>query len=348
VLRLAGGATLDPPAEGMPGRDADSAVAAVAEGADSAVAAVAEGADTLTYDPTVGTTAGLWSGGVPFGLPGDQRSDEARSLVYTSAPLEGPLTILGRAKAIVHVASSARVMGVVVSLADVAPDGASHLVAKGMLNGTRRRSLTEPAPLEPGVIEEMAIEIDATGWRFLRGHRVRLSVAAADWPNVWPTPEPGTLTVHRGSTRPSRLILPEVPDDGDATPPPFEPSPVAVHHAAANEPPAKWAVREDALTGRVAVEVRVETAQGTPDGARIVRDSGCVCEVDPREPARALAHGWHRCSNTLAGHIVESTADVVIASDADDFHVTIDLAVTFDRGIPVTRRWDERIPRILL
>ena len=336
ALRLAGGATLDPTplADWMPGRDADPAVV--------------QGADTLVYDPTVGTAAGLWSGGVPFGLPGDQRSDEARSLVYTSAPLDAALTILGRAKAVVHVTSSAQVMGVAVSLADVAPDGASHLVAKGMLNGTRRRSFTEPEPLEPGMVEEIAIDIDATGWRFLPGHRVRLSVAAADWPNVWPTPEAGTLTVHRGPTRPSRLILPEVPDEGDDSPPAFVPSPVAVHHAAASEPPATWAIREDALTGRVAVEVRVETAQGTPQGARIVRDFGCVCEVDPREPARAVARGWHRCSNTLAGHTVESTADVLIASDADEFHVMIDLAVTIDRGTPVTRRWDERIPRILL
>jgi hypothetical protein len=317
----------------MPGRDADLAV---------------QGADTIPYDPTLGTAAGLWSGGVPFGLPGDQRSDEARSLVYTSDPLDAPLTILGRAKAIIHIASSARVMGVAIALTDVTPDGSSHLVAKGMLNGTRRRSLRDPEPLEPGVVEELAIDIDATGWRFLPGHRVRLSIAAADWPNVWPTPELGTLTVYRGATRPSRLILPEVPDIGDAAPPTFAPSPVVVRHAAAGEPAATWAIREDALTGRVAVEVRLETAHGTPEGARIVRDSGCVCEVDPRDPAHALAHGWHRCSNTLGGHTAESTADVVIASDADEFHVTIDLAVTIDQGTPVTRRWDERIPRILL
>ena len=199
----------------------------------------------------MGTTAGLWSGGVPFGLPGDQRRDEARSLVYTSAPLDAPLTILGRARAILHVASSARVMGVAVSLADVDPDGVSQLVAKGMLNGTRRHSLTEPEPLEPGVVEELAIDIDATAWRFLPGHRLRVAIAAADWPNVWPTPEIGTLTVHHGPARPTRLILPVVPDDGDATPPSFVSSPVAVRHAAAFEPPATWTVSEDALTGRV-------------------------------------------------------------------------------------------------
>ena len=43
-----------------------------------------------------------------------------------------------------------------------------------------------------------------------------------------------------------------------------------------------------------------------------------------------------------------STADVVLAGDADDLHLTIDLAVTIDDEAPVTRRWVERIPRVLL
>ena len=32
--------------------------------------------DEYEYCPTVGTAGGLWSGGVPFGLPTDQRPDE--------------------------------------------------------------------------------------------------------------------------------------------------------------------------------------------------------------------------------------------------------------------------------
>jgi uncharacterized protein len=336
ACRLGAGGSLDVNASavGMRQLDADTAET--------------DGPDTLAYDPTVGTTAGLWSGGVPFGLPGDQRRDEARSLTYTSAPLVASLTIIGRARAVLHLASSARVLGVVASLADVGPDGASHLVSKGMLNGTRRRSLTNPEPLEPGVVEEMTIDLDAAGWRFLPGHRVRVAIAAADWPNVWPTPEPGTLTVHHGPARPSRLILPVVPDEGDAPPPWFVSSPVVVRHAADLEPPATWSVTEDPLTGRATATVRLETAHTTPQGSRIVRDFGCVCEVDPRDPARALVHGWHRCSSTFDDHSVTSSADVVLASDADEFRLTIDLEVTIDDELPVTRRWDERIPRNLL
>jgi putative CocE/NonD family hydrolase len=44
----------------------------------------AGGHDLFDYDPRVGVTSGLWSGGIPFGLPGDQRLDEAFSQVYTT------------------------------------------------------------------------------------------------------------------------------------------------------------------------------------------------------------------------------------------------------------------------
>ena len=54
----------------------------------------ADGADELRYDPTVGVAAQLWSGGLHFGLPGDQRPDEALSLTYTSPALEEDLHVL--------------------------------------------------------------------------------------------------------------------------------------------------------------------------------------------------------------------------------------------------------------
>ena len=84
-------------------------------------------------------------------------------------------------------------------LCDVAPGGASALVAKGALNLTRRTSLTAPEPLEPGVVYEVELELGATAWRFAPGHRLRLMLLTSDFPSLWPTPEPAVLTVHRGA-----------------------------------------------------------------------------------------------------------------------------------------------------
>ena len=47
------------------------------------------GLDTFEYRSTVGTSGGLWSGGLQFGTAGDQRPDDAWSLVYATEPLDG-------------------------------------------------------------------------------------------------------------------------------------------------------------------------------------------------------------------------------------------------------------------
>jgi hypothetical protein len=285
---------------------------------------------------------------VQFGLTGDQRPDEALSLTWTGEPLEAPVSVLGRAHARLHVASSAEVLGVAVSLSDVAPDGASHLVAKGMLNGTRRSSLTDPQPMEPGVVVPLTVDIDATGWRFGAGHRIRVSIAGADFPNVWPTPQPATLEIHRSPDAPSVIVLPIVPDDGALPPPDFAPSPVVPRHASTFDPPARWTVTRDALTGRVTSEIQFQTSHVTPEGTRTERSAHSTCEVDPADPAHAVVRAVHRCASSRDGHTVESRAETVMAADADAFNLTIDLVVTVDDEPPVTRRWDERIPRVLL
>jgi putative CocE/NonD family hydrolase len=306
------------------------------------------GSDAFEYDPTVGTTGGLWSGGVPFGLPGDQRADEARSLVYTTEPLDQPLTILGRARAVLHVSSSASVVGFVVSLADVDPDGASHLVAKGALNATRRASLVAPAPLIPDEVVELPIDVDATAWRFLPGHRIRLSIASADWPNLWPTPERATSRVWRGGAPASRLVLPVVPDQGSGPVPVFQPSAVDVKPAGAANPRPVWTITNDLLTGRAIARIETASRFSPLEGTGIERDFGTVCEVDPTDPAHAVARGWHRCRTTRDGHWTEARADVTIESNPSDFRVTIDLAVHVDGELHATRSWDETIPRAML
>jgi hypothetical protein len=96
------------------------------------------------------------------------------------------------------------------------------------------------------------------------------------------------------------------------------------------------------------VSIRVETEHQTPAGTTIERDSGCVCEVDPADPSRARGHGWHACRSTYQGRTTAARADVVVASTAHAFDVTIDLEVTVDGVSQATRRWAESIPRRLL
>jgi putative CocE/NonD family hydrolase len=308
----------------------------------------AEGQAEYAYHPTVGVAAGLWSGGFRFGLPGDQRPDEAYSLNYTTPPLDEDLHLLGWAHAILHVASTATVMGFCASLSDVAPDGTSHLVAKGMLNGTRRKSLVTPEPMELGEVYELDIQIDCAGWIFEKGHRLRLSVASADWPNVWPTPQPGRNTVYHGQGRPSRLVLPVVPPQGSAAAPEFEPSPANLQRFSDAVQPPVWQVIQDVLTGRVTSDVHSVMEYRVDDTTVIRRDNQVVSQVDPKDPAHASAKGRSAQYIIRPNHTVYCCSDLMIQATASHFHITIDLDVRVNDAPHFSKRWVESIPRQLL
>jgi len=307
-----------------------------------------DGDDLLEYDARVGVTAGLWSGGLQFGQPSDQRPDEALSLVYTSKPLAAPLSMVGRAIATLHFTTIASVLGFSVALADVAPDGSSHLVAKGMLNATRRSSLINPESLVPGEQYEIEVEIDCAAWCFEQGHRIRLAIANADWPNVWPTPEPATSRILRGIARPSRLMIPIVPDRGSAPPPVFQPSPVErLRHRARVTPPT-WEVVHDALSRRAEVRFREHTESQINASTVVLRDYELLTKVDADTPAQATAYGRH--SSTIRRLESETTAisTVLIEGTAKHLQVTIDLEVLINGIRHHTRQWVSSVPRNML
>jgi uncharacterized protein len=303
----------------------------------------ADGIDVLVYEPGVGMQAGLHSIGQLLSLPGDQRPDEAFSRVYTSPPLREPVTVLGRARADLRVETSATVIGFAVSLSDVAPDGTSALVAKGMRNATRRTSLSAPQPVEVGVPFDLPIEIDATGWTFEAGHRIRLAVANADFPNVWPTPEPATSGIHRGGA--SVLVLPVVPPESPLPPPAFAPSQVAVERKSSLHPRPSFRAVRDALTGHARFELDYAQPRGDPSQTW---HFAAEAEVDPRDPASASVHGTCRVERRYGAIAVDARSQVIVQGSASDFHVVIDVATLVNGRSHFSRRWVETVPRDLL
>jgi len=178
------------------------------------------GRDHLDVRPDVGAAAWIdCAGHLPFGQPDDQRADDAWSLTF-DWPLDREVEVLGHPRLQVGVAASAPVAFLSAKLCDVFPDGTSALVARGFLNLTHRRSHAEPEPLEPGETERVELELHATSWVFPTGHRLRLSLAGADWPNAVPPPAPVVLTVERDG---SVLTLPVLRGPSPSPPPTLPP-----------------------------------------------------------------------------------------------------------------------------
>jgi hypothetical protein len=202
--------------------------------------------------------------------------------------------------------------------------------------------------MTPGDIYALDIQIDCCAWRFAAGHCIRLAVSSADWPNVWPTPELGTNSVHYGQGHPSRLILPIVPAQSGIAPPSFNASSVRpAPHAAAPRPPT-WQVNFDMITGSLTATIGTVREQRVDAATVIQRENSVVCQLDPRDPARASVHGraTHRLQRTNS--VIEGYSDVLIQATPTHFQTTIVLDIRVNDAPYHSRRWTESIPRQLL
>jgi hypothetical protein len=95
---------------------------------------------------------------------------------------------------------------------DVHPDGAAFRVSFGVLNLAHRAGNAEPRPMRPGVAESVQIALDAAGYRFAPGHRIRLSLSTAYWPMVLPPPTAVTATIYLDG---ASLVLPVRPPSSE-------------------------------------------------------------------------------------------------------------------------------------
>ena len=311
--------------------------------------------DRYTYRPTVGVTGGLWSGGVPFGLPTDQRPDEIHSLNYTTERLDEPLEIIGRPQVVLNVRSTAPVMAFVAKLCDVAPDGTSALVCSGVLNATRRASLTNPAPLNPSEIYEIEINLDCTAWRFETGHHIRLSICSADFPNLWPTPYPGINSVYRDSEHYSSwLKLPIVPVRGaekgelPANEAQFEPLRAETDVYQVSPDVRPWEIVHDILGDRTGLRTHTRGTSLVSSATKVETDAQLEVWAHNRDSADVAASGKHH--RRIMRNDGEITVDTCcrFRSTETAFHVTIDLHITIN-GLPHhQRRWVRTFPRALL
>ena len=324
---------------------------ALALGKADAVGPDGEGPDRLQIRGDVGWTAWIsCAGGLPWGQPIDQRPDEANSLVYDWDVLEDELEILGHPRVTLSLRSSVPVAYVSAKLCDVHPDGTSQLVTRGLLNLTHRTSREHPEPLVPGASTDVALELEVTSWVFEPGHRIRLDLAGADWPNAWAPPQPGTLEIDREV---SALTLPTLEGPPAVAETPTLPPPrraQAPNESARGDVLAdvRWRIEHDIL-GR---ETRAVARYGGPsDGDDVVppmvQRYGGTVGVSTDDPGRAFVDADAIYELRFPEATVRTTSHLRIDSDAEAYHVAIEVTAAEEDGERWKRRWERRIPRNL-
>jgi putative CocE/NonD family hydrolase len=189
-----------------------------------------EPVDTYVYNPDFPTPSVPDLSALPFGdYPFDNRWRLRRDdvLVYTSAPFEEEVEITGHPFITLYAESDCIDTDWHVTLCDVLPDGRSDQLTSGCLRAARREgTLAKPSPIEPGKVYEYHLELMATSNVWKAGHRLRVTVASANYPGEARNPNTNAApgddeisvvahnTVHHSTAYPSCLLAPVVKAGG--------------------------------------------------------------------------------------------------------------------------------------
>jgi hypothetical protein len=108
-----------------------------------------------------------------------------------------------------------------VKLVDVWPNGAAYPVAEGVLRLTHRDGDATAAPVTPGAVYMVIVDLGHTAFALAPGHALRLEIAGSYFPaydrNLHTGAGPfsaeavkATQTIYHGPRRASRVVIPVV------------------------------------------------------------------------------------------------------------------------------------------
>ncbi len=304
---------------------------------------------SLTYVATVGTSNRYRVQHSPAELVTDQRADDAHSLSFTSAPLKEPLEILGSPHAVLFAEATAPVANWIVRVSDIAPDGSSQLVSKGVINGAHRNSHAVPEPLVPGTVYQLSIELKVTSWVFAPDHRIRVSVCNADFPNLWPSPHAMVTSLHLGAAHETRVVLPV--RVGRA-------SSARIQHRiqALREPstPARrprntdsWQIIRDPIRQTTTSSREVRYARSGTDGSADTTSTvhHWACTASDQTPADATLVATFEQNIGHGEHATGVKASLTIESDERNFRLSVRRELTRDGDVVKADIRERTIPR---
>jgi len=304
----------------------------------------------LAYVPSEGIEAGgsvMWWGD----FAPDQRPADSKSLYFDGEPLEDDVEILGFPRVALHASASAPRANWFARLSDVAPDGRVTLITGAALNGAHRDSATDPAPMVPGRIYPLDIEMHFTSWVFPRGHRIRLSISNAQWPMFWPSPDPMSSSLYLGGDTGTRLVLPVVESAPRPKPeflPPAEDPVLGGYSAMDGGTTSGYSeldrVERDADSGSATVVMTNRTVSSYPWGIHEV-DERITHQTSDRDPARSSVVGDYAITVRLEDRVLRFQGVLEFSSDHDRFHMVYTRRLERDGVLVRERSWRQTVAR---
>lgn len=155
----------------------------------------------------------------------DQNSVEKRKdvLVYTSAPFEKEITIVGDILLKLYASSDAVDTDFTAKLVEVRPNGYARIIEDGLIKTRFRNALTSPAKIVRGKVYPFTLKLGTTAISIPKGNRIRLEISSSNFPKYPKNPNTGvdelnathfikaTQKIYHSFQYPSQLILSVLP-----------------------------------------------------------------------------------------------------------------------------------------
>ncbi|MBF4614976.1 CocE/NonD family hydrolase [Curtobacterium sp. VKM Ac-1376] len=262
----------------------------------------------------------------PFGnatdLPPDQREEDGRSVCF-DLPVGNAFDLLGNVLVRLSVTSDQPRATLTVRLCDVAPDGSSTLVTRGVLNASKRDGMDRDDPLVPGTTVELPVRLVSTGHRFAAGHRLRIAVSSSYWPWVWPHGTVATVTIDPSASSVTLPTWTRTTDDGVVFAGPARSDPLVVERVAQSEPLPQRTVTQDVETGEWTLDVDPGYGGGRvyPDGLVFTEDARETYRIRSDDPTSARATSRWAIGLTKPDWSARLETSSEVTADAEAFHL---------------------------
>lgn len=262
----------------------------------------------------------------PFGnatdLPTDQRAEDGRSVTF-DLPVGKAFDLLGNVLVRLSVTSDQPRATLTVRLCDVAPDGSSTLVTRGVLNAAKRDRMDRDDVLEPGTPADLPVRLVSTGHRFAAGHRLRIAVSSSYWPWVWPHGVEATVTIDPTASSVTLPTWTRETDDGVVFAEPERSEPLVIERVAPADPLPQRTVTHDVETGEWTLDVDPGYGGGRvyPDGLVFTEDARETYRIRSDDPTSARASSRWAIGLAKPEWAARLETASEVTADADTFHV---------------------------
>ncbi|MCF3641913.1 CocE/NonD family hydrolase [Rhizobium sp. TRM95111] len=274
----------------------------------------------------------------------DQRADDAGSLVLETAPLREAQDYLGQPVLDIEVACDADWANLCARIVDVHPDGTATRVTFGVLNLAHRGGNAEPQPMQHGVKTRVRLVLDAMGYRFRAGHRIRLSLSTAYWPMILPPPFDPGLTIDLASLG---LALPKLGrHEVIAVPEPANPDPLPKYRELAPAETARG-VERDLTNGLTEYSIYEDTGlcehPGTGLATRQLRDE--TWSIAGGDPLSMTGTATWTCDMQREGWFVRTLSTATISCTATDWLVCAHVRAFEGETQIFEKHFEKAVPR---